>query len=69
MGPMAQDFHAAFKIGEDDKHITTIDSEGVAVAAIQGLYEMIKDRDRELSNCAMSSKLNRPASMRSRIGS
>jgi hypothetical protein len=28
MGPMAQDFHAAFGLGEDDKHIPNIDSEG-----------------------------------------
>ena len=38
MGPMAQDFYAAFGIGEDDTHITTVDADGVALAAIQGLY-------------------------------
>lgn len=38
IGPMAQDFHAAFGVGEDDKHITTIDADGVALAAIQELY-------------------------------
>ncbi len=38
MGPMAQDFHAAFGLGEDDKHITTVDADGVALAAIQALY-------------------------------
>jgi hypothetical protein len=39
IGPMAQDFYAAFGGGEDDTHITTIDTDGVALAAIQGLYE------------------------------
>jgi len=39
IGPMAQDFYAAFGVGEDDKHITTIDADGVALAAIQALYE------------------------------
>ncbi|MBW6474993.1 MAG: tail fiber domain-containing protein [Anaerolineaceae bacterium] len=39
IGPMAQDFYAAFGVGEDDTHITTIDADGVALAAIQGLYE------------------------------
>ena len=34
MGPMAQDFYAAFKVGEDDRHIATIDLDGVALAAI-----------------------------------
>jgi hypothetical protein len=39
VGPMAQDFYAAFEVGEDDRHITTIDEDGVALAAIKGLYE------------------------------
>ena len=39
MGPMAQDFRAAFGLGEDETHISTVDSEGVALAAIQALYE------------------------------
>ena len=38
MGPMAQDFYAAFGLGEDDTHISTVDADGVALAAIQGLY-------------------------------
>jgi hypothetical protein len=35
VGPMAQDFHAAFNVGPDDKHIATVDADGVAFAAIQ----------------------------------
>ncbi len=42
IGPMAQDFYAAFNVGEDDKHITTIDADGVALAAIQ---ELIKQNE------------------------
>jgi len=38
MGPMAQDFYSAFGLGEDDTHISTVDADGVALAAIQGLY-------------------------------
>ena len=37
VGPMAQDFYAAFGVGEDDKHITSIDEDGVALAAIKAL--------------------------------
>lgn len=37
IGPMAQDFKAAFGVGESDTGITTIDADGVALAAIQGL--------------------------------
>jgi hypothetical protein len=42
IGPMAQDFFAAFKVGEDDKHITGIDEGGVALAAIQGLNQKLE---------------------------
>ena len=38
VGPMAQDFYAAFGIGEDDRHITSIDEDGVALAAIKALH-------------------------------
>ena len=38
MGPTAQDFYAAFGLGEDERHISTVDADGVALAAIQGLY-------------------------------
>lgn len=37
IGPMAQDFFEAFGLGESDRHITTIDADGVALAAIQAL--------------------------------
>jgi len=37
VGPMAQDFYAAFHVGEDDRHITSIDEDGVALAAIKAL--------------------------------
>ena len=42
LGPMAQDFYAAFKVGPDDRHIATVDEGGVALAAIQGLNEKLK---------------------------
>ncbi len=46
MGPMSQDFYAAFGLGDDDKVITTGDLDGVALASIQGLYEWSKSRTR-----------------------
>lgn len=45
IGPMAQDFYSIFKVGESDKTITTVDPDGVALAAIQGLNEELQDRD------------------------
>ncbi len=48
IGPMAQDFYAAFQVGHDDKHISTIDADGVALAAIQGLYGIVQDQESEI---------------------
>ncbi len=49
MGPMAQDFYAAFGLGEDNKHISTVDADGVALAAIQGLHEVVEKREDRIS--------------------
>ena len=66
LGPMAQDFHAAFGLGADDTHIATVDADGVALAAIQGLNEKVeggaKDTERrmgqlEAENAALKSRL------------
>jgi hypothetical protein len=43
MGPMAQDFHAAFGLGESDRSIDTGDIIGVSLAAIQGLHREVGD--------------------------
>jgi hypothetical protein len=45
MGPMAQDFHAAFGLGETPRGINTIDADGVALVAIQGLQQLMQERD------------------------
>ena len=49
MGPMAQDFYAAFGLGEDDTHISTVDADGVALAAIQGLQEQVQDKEARIT--------------------
>jgi hypothetical protein len=48
IGPMAQDFHAAFGLGDDDKHITTIDEGGVALAAIQEIYRQVLEKSTQI---------------------
>ena len=48
MGPTAQDFYAAFGLGNDDKHISTLDANGVALVAIQALYEQLQNKDAQL---------------------
>ena len=49
LGPMAQDFHEAFGLGEDDRYISTVDAEGVALAAIQALYQLSQEKDRKIA--------------------
>jgi hypothetical protein len=44
IGPMAQDFYAAFGLGETDKYI----AQGVAPASIQGLYHELTATKSEL---------------------
>jgi len=44
LGPVAQDFKPAFYPGRDDKTITTLEFDGVALAAIQGLNQKLEDR-------------------------
>ena len=48
IGPMAQDFKAAFEMGIDDKHIGVVDAQGVALAAIQGLNQKVAELQAEL---------------------
>src|SRR5207245_9986204 len=58
LGPMAQDFKAAFYPGRDDKSISTLEFDGVELAAIQGLNEKLehalKDRDLEIQQLKQS---------------
>jgi hypothetical protein len=42
LGPMAQDFAAAFGLGADDRHIFPLDAAGVALAAIQGFHALVQ---------------------------
>jgi hypothetical protein len=49
LGPVAQDFHATFGLGDSDKHLAALDTSGVALAAVQGLYELVQERDAEVS--------------------
>jgi len=50
IGPVAQDFHAAFGLnGGDDKHIATVDADGVALAAIQGLHQKLEQKELAIS--------------------
>jgi hypothetical protein len=64
IGPMAQDFHATFRVGADDRMIPVIDSGGVSLAAIQALRartEALRDDNDALrrENDALRARLDR----------
>ncbi len=48
IGPTAQDFHRAFGVGEDPTRISTVDADGVALAAVQGLYDLAVAQEADL---------------------
>jgi hypothetical protein len=45
---MAQDFHAAFGLGGSERTIATVDADGVALAAVQGLNEKMEAENEKL---------------------
>lgn len=49
IGPMAQDFSAAFGLGSTDRGIAAVDADGVALAAIQGLYQLVQEQQARLA--------------------
>lgn len=57
IGPTAQEFRSAFDFGGDDKSIGTIDADGVALAAIQGLHESLREKDQRIAE--LTSRLER----------
>lgn len=50
IGPMAQDFYAAFGLGSDNRGIGTVDADGVALAGIKALEERTRNLAAELEN-------------------
>jgi hypothetical protein len=49
IGPMAQDFRAAFSLGADDKTIYPIDSIGISLVAIQALHQQVQEKDQQIA--------------------
>lgn len=63
MGPFAEDFAQHFGLGNDEKHISTVDESGVALAAIQGLNRKVENENAELKqqNAELRTRLDRVA--------
>lgn len=54
IGPMAEDFFQVFGLGNDEMRIASLDTSGVALAAIQGLHrsfqQVVEDKDAEIAD-------------------
>lgn len=48
IGPVAEDFHAAFGLGASNRYIAPADEAGVALASVKALQEEVKARDRRI---------------------
>jgi hypothetical protein len=57
VGPVAQDFRAAFGLGDSDKSITTVDIDGINMLAIQTLQRHVSELERQ--NRELSERLSR----------
>ena len=45
IGPVSQDFHAAFQLGGDEKTINSGDKAGITMAAVKGLYTLLQEKE------------------------
>jgi hypothetical protein len=48
VGPMAQDFKAAFGLGATETGIAAVDADGISLASIQALYELVQQQRSEI---------------------
>lgn len=49
VGPMAEDFQVLFGLG-DGSHLSTVDVQGIALAAIQGLHEQLEAKNARIED-------------------
>ncbi len=49
IGPMAQDFYGSYGVGKDEKHLSALDVNGVALASIQELNRTVEEKDAQIA--------------------
>ncbi|WP_235435759.1 tail fiber domain-containing protein [Mycobacterium sp. EPa45] len=72
LGPMAQDFAAAFGLGDNDRRINLVDANGVVMAALQALTRRVSELEDQLGRivgaepirAAVTSESPSPAAVR-----
>jgi hypothetical protein len=63
LGPTAQDFRAAFGLGDSPTHITSVDANGVALATLKALQQRVAARE-----ALIELRARRLADLQARIG-
>jgi hypothetical protein len=56
IGPIAEDFYEVFGLGPDEKHIASLDTSGIALAAIQALHTQSLQKDTQLKQLELENK-------------
>ena len=64
IGPMAEDFRKAFGVGDFEGRITSSDADGVALGAIQGLHQLLEEKDAEMAMESCHNEWRKDAGMR-----
>jgi hypothetical protein len=49
IGPMAEDFYGTFGLSNDPHHLSIVDANGIALAAVQELHSQLQARDQEIA--------------------
>ncbi|TKA02220.1 tail fiber domain-containing protein [Actinacidiphila oryziradicis] len=60
LGPMAQDWHAAFGFNQDDTKIPVVDGLGVALVCVQALHRRVEELTAEVDRLREAASVNTP---------
>ncbi|MFG2226590.1 tail fiber domain-containing protein [Streptomyces sp. NPDC048644] len=58
LGPMAQDWHAAFGFNQDDTKIPVVDGLGVALVCVQALHRRVEELTAEVDRLREAASVN-----------
>ncbi|MFJ5223251.1 tail fiber domain-containing protein [Streptomyces sp. NPDC088400] len=60
LGPMAQDWHAAFGFNQDDTTIPVVDGLGVSLVCVQALHRRVEELSAEVARLRKAASVHPP---------